>query len=152
MAAVGALAAFLMILIGSADVVATQICVRPIKNTYELTEALLVILVFGGLSFSQMKRKHFRVEIFYLKMGPYWKKIIDIVNLMIGLVLFILLTWKSAALFWESWIIRETAPTIYPFPLYPAKLAMLLGCVAMVYQFLSDLIFDFKSFNQKPER
>ena len=75
----------------------------------------------------------------------------ELFGVLIGTVFFILLTWKSATFFWQSWLMKESEPSLIRFPIYPSKLVMLLGAGLMTLQLLLDL-YQAASVVLKPEQ
>ena len=63
-------AILIMMVIGGMDVIMTKLFNSPVPMTVELTETLLVALVFGGLAHAQSHRQHVRIEMLVMKMSP----------------------------------------------------------------------------------
>ncbi len=56
--------------LGTADVVGTQFFGQPVHGALEITESTMVVIVFGALTYAQIRRNHIRVELFYTRVGP----------------------------------------------------------------------------------
>ena len=56
--------------LGAGDVVGTQFFGWPIHGALEITESTMVLIVFGGLAYAQIRRSHIRVELLYSHMPP----------------------------------------------------------------------------------
>ena len=56
--------------LGTADVIGTQVFGQPVHGALELTESTMVVIVFGALTYAQIRRNHIRVELFYTRVGP----------------------------------------------------------------------------------
>jgi TRAP-type C4-dicarboxylate transport system permease small subunit len=55
--------------LGTADVVGTQFFGQPVHGALEITESTMVVIVFGALTYAQIRRNHIRVELFYTRVG-----------------------------------------------------------------------------------
>jgi TRAP-type C4-dicarboxylate transport system permease small subunit len=135
---IASLAIVVMALIGGADVVGTKVLNIPVPGTFEITENLMVVLVFGGLAYAQVLKRHVRVEFLLRLLPPKGRVLLELLGLLIGDVYFTLLTWRCYLLFLESWLGRELGPSVIGFPIYPSKFLMLLGSGLMTLQLLID--------------
>ena len=54
--------------LGTADVVGTQFFGQPVHGALEITESTMVVIVFGALTYAQIRRNHIRVELFYTRL------------------------------------------------------------------------------------
>ncbi len=128
--------------LGTGDVVGTQFFGVPIHGVLEITESTMVLIVFGGLAYAQLRRKHIRVEIIYSHMGPRVRAGMDIVTDLAALIFFGFLLSEAVVEGLTSWRIRETADGLIQFPLYPARWILIAGTVLLLLQFVLDLIRD----------
>lgn len=146
LANISSLATVIMILMGAADVIGTKLFNTPVPATYETTETLMVALVFGGLAYAQLRKRHIQVELVTSRLPPRVRSFLDLIGLLIGTVFFILLTWRGAIFFWRSWLMGECEPSLIRFPIYPSKLVLLIGAGLMTMQLLIDLYHTAASF------
>lgn len=77
--------------LGAADVVGTQFFGRPVHGALEITESTMVVIVFGALTYAQIRRNHIRVELFYTRMGPRMQGAMDAFADVMAIVFF----WSS---------------------------------------------------------
>lgn len=138
---VGMLAA---VFLGTADVVGTQFAGQPVPGALELTESTMVLIVFGALTYAQIRRAHIRVELLYTKVGPRARVAMDILAELAALVFFSLLTWQSIGEAEYSWSIDEATVGLVRFPLYPARWILVIGAVLLIVQLLLDLYRDLR--------
>ena len=138
---VGMLAAMFL---GTADVVGTQFFGRPVVGALELTEATMVLIVFGALAYAQIRRKHIRVELVYTHVPPRGRAAMDAFGHGLALVFFGLLLWLSIdeALF--SLSIGEATVGLVRFPLYPARFILVAGTALMIVQLVLDIVLDIR--------
>jgi len=127
--------------LGVADVVGTYFG-HPVPGAYELTESTMVLVVFGGLTYAQIQRKHIRVELLYLRMGPRAQSTMDIIADIAALVFFGLLTWQGWNEAAYSIQINEATSGNVRFPLYPARILLVFGAGLFLIQMALDLIED----------
>lgn len=141
-AVASSLGILIMILMGTVDTLGTKLFDSPLPTTVEATETLMVVLLFGGLAYAQLERRHIRVELLVTRLPNKWQGILMFAGNIFGAAFFTLLTYYSVLLFWHSWIIRESAPSIVRFPIYPAKFFMIIGAGMMTLQLVMDLIVE----------
>lgn len=127
--------------LGVADVVGTYFG-HPVPGAYELTESTMVLVVFGGLTYAQIKHKHIRVELLYLRMGPRVQSTMDILADIAALVFFGLLAWQGWNEAAYSIEINEATSGLIRFPLYPARILLVFGVGLFLVQMALDLIDD----------
>jgi TRAP-type C4-dicarboxylate transport system permease small subunit len=112
----------------------------PIPGTLELSESVIVMIIFLTIPFCQMTSGHIRVTFLIEKMPAkirMWLK--HITNIMV-IVYFSMLCWRSWLIAWYSWSIKETSWGSYPIPLYPAKFSVSVGSGLMAIYLLLILI------------
>lgn len=132
--------------LGTADVIGTQMFGMPIAGARELTESTMVLIVFGALTYAQIKRSHIRVEIIYLAVGPRAKAAMDVFAGLCALLFFGLLLWQAydEAIF--SMQIGEATVGLIRFPLYPARWILVAGTALMIVRLALDLFLDIDRF------
>lgn len=136
------LSTFLMMLIGAADVLATYLWNQPVPAALELTESLMVVVVFMALAYTQSRRQHIAVELLYQRFPPNVQRGLTVLAGLLGGVMFGLVAWQGWVLFWESWMIREYASGIVLFPVYPSKACFALGASLMTVQVVRDVLLE----------
>jgi len=139
LAGAAAVATLLMVVIGTADVIAMAIFNTAVPAAYEGTEALIVCLGFGGIAYAQASKSHFKVEMFVRHLSVKIRKILDLFGSIIGFIFFSIFTWQSALYFWQSWLIKESEQGLVEFPIYPAKFMMFIAIGFMTLQLLVDI-------------
>ncbi len=112
---------------GGLDVIFTAALGKPIPMVYELTEALMVLVVFLSLGHLQLSDSHIAMEFLQARLGPGGRRVHGVVVQVVALVCFGALIWQAWLMAWESWTLREHSVGLYPFPLYPAKFAVVIG-------------------------
>jgi TRAP-type mannitol/chloroaromatic compound transport system permease small subunit len=138
----GATGMIVSMLLGVADVVGTKFLDYPVPGTLEFTESTMVLIVFGALAFTQSRRGHIRVEIFYNMGSPRAKSLMEVFTHLVGLVYFSLLAWTGFQEAIYSWDLGEATMGTIRFPLYPARFMLAIGVSLLILQLIADLLED----------
>ena len=139
LAYLGAVALFGTMCLTAADVIGRYVFNTPILGVFELTEFLVLILIFSFLAYTQSQKTHVAVELL-LKIFP--KRIqafIEVVNHVICLVLMILITWMGFKKALELMEVGEASPNL-GIPDYPFVFFLTVGCTIMCLEYLRDII------------
>jgi TRAP-type mannitol/chloroaromatic compound transport system permease small subunit len=131
----------LLILVVVYDVVARYVFNAPTIWGYEVGIALGMSLYCFGYAYTESKRGHVRVDVFYVHMPPRGRAIIDAVG---GFVFFlptiglvVLAAWDKM---WWSWNIMEKSVEGYWYPpWYPLRTMIFLGFTLLLIQGLVNL-------------
>jgi len=131
----------LLVLVVVYDVVARYAFNSPTIWGYEVGIALGMSLYCFGYAYTESKRGHVRVDVFYVHMPPRGRAIIDAVG---GLVFFlptiglvVLAAWDKM---WWSWSIMEKSVEGYWYPpWYPLRTMIFLGFTLLLIQGLVNL-------------
>lgn len=141
----GGLGLMISMFLGVGDVIGSLFN-KPLPGALEATESTMVLIVFGGLAYAQIRRRHLRVELAYLKAGPKMRSVMDIIASLSGILFFVLLIWQGFNEAMFSYAISESTSGLVRFPLYPARFALVLGAALLVLQLLVDLVRAIVSF------
>ena len=136
---VGMIAAML---VGVADVVGTEFLGRPVLGTLEFTESTMVLVVFGALAYAQERRAHIRVELLYSHVGPRGKSLMEAVTHIVAFIFFALVAWQGYVELLYSWEIKESTMGSVRFPLYPARVLLLVGVALLLLRLAIDIAQD----------
>ena len=137
--------------LGVADVVGTYLG-HPVPGVFEVTQSAIVLIVFGGLTYAQIRSSHIRVEIFYLRAGPKWRSTMDVVTLSSAILFFALLAWQGYREAQYSWEIGEVTSGLIEFPLFPARVTLAFGALLFVCQLLLELTSAVLTFGNELEQ
>ena len=125
---------FLMMLI-TVDVLSRLFFNKPLRGTPELVRFSLVIIAFLQLPYVLWKDTHVRSTVFYDKVGPMGKDIIDILAAVIGIVVFVMLIRSSINPFLQSIRVGEfEGEGALRIPATPARAFLIAGSGFMVLQ------------------
>ena len=130
--------------LGTADVIGTQFFGQPVHGALELTESTMVVIVFGALTYAQIRRNHIRVELFYTRAGPRAQGLMDVFSDLMALLFFGLLLWQASFEAIFSFGIDESTFGLIRIPLWPARFILVGGTALLIVQLLFDLVTDLK--------
>lgn len=86
----------LLMLLTVANVILRDVFNKPIRGTPELSEFMMVIVIFLALAWCAVTRKHVRVELIVTHFSSRVQKILESITLLITLGTFVIITWQSA--------------------------------------------------------
>ena len=139
---VGGIGMLMSMFLGVADVIGTQVLHVAVPGPFEITESTMVVIVFGALTYAQIRRAHIRVELLYTRMGPRVQAALDVLAGLCGLVFFGLLLWQAWMEAEYSLQIGESTDGLIRFPLYPARIVLAAGTGLLVLRLALDVIMD----------
>ena len=138
----GTLGMIAAMLVGVADVVGTEFLGRPVLGTLEFTESTMVLVVFGALAYAQERRAHIRVELLYSLVGPRGKSFMEAVTHIVAFIFFALVAWQGYVELLYSWEIKESTMGSVRFPLYPARVLLIVGVALLLLRLAIDIAQD----------
>jgi TRAP-type C4-dicarboxylate transport system permease small subunit len=139
---VGGVGMLVSTLLGTADVIGTQIFGQPVHGALELTESTMVVIVFGALTYAQIRRNHIRVELIYMRVGPRVQAAMDVFAHSMAVLFFSLLLWQAINEAIISVQLDESTFGLIRFPLWPARIILAVGTGLLILQLVLDLIRD----------
>ena len=139
---IGGVGMLMSMFLGVADIVGTQMLLIPVPGPRELTESTMVLIVFGALCYTQIRRQHIRVELVYFQMGPRVRAAMDVVTDLCAIAFFSLILWQGWLEAQYSLQIGEATTGLIRFPLWPARFTLVAGCALMILQLVLHLIED----------
>ena len=120
-AAAGWAALGFMAVIGAADVIGTAFFNEPIAGTFELSKQALAIVVFFGLLFTQIQQRHIVIDIVTERIHGRKARFLGAFSMTATTAAIGLIAVQTVPLFLASWRIRESAPGLLDFPIWPVK-------------------------------
>ena len=136
-------AILLMMLVGAADVIMTNLNLfgfasRPIPATTEFMATMMVVAVFLGLSLAQQRRSHIQMDVSQFA-GPAVRRPLEALHHLSHGLLYGLIAafgWSAAG---HAFEVGEFAAGAYDFPIWPARLILAAGASLMTVQCAVDL-------------
>jgi TRAP-type mannitol/chloroaromatic compound transport system permease small subunit len=135
-----AIAVLLSMVVGTVDVIGTQLFLSPLHGATESITELMVILVFLALPHVQRARANIRVELLYSHFGARTRSALDAVAAIAGFAFFGLVFWQGIEAATFSWRINESTMSFVRIPIYPAKFSILVGAGLMILQLVVDMV------------
>jgi TRAP-type C4-dicarboxylate transport system permease small subunit len=129
----------LMMLLTTVDVVMRYIFNRPITGAPELSELLMVVLVFPALAWNTVDRNQIRVDILVNSWRPKTRLVMEICTLTLTLATYGVLTWQSGI---ESAATTDTSSLLsVPESIFRwvATVGFTLLCVTIVAVIIEDI-------------
>jgi TRAP-type C4-dicarboxylate transport system permease small subunit len=138
----GGVGMLLSMFLGVADIIGTQVLLMPIPGPREITESTMVLIVFGALAYTQVRRAHIRVELLYSTRGPKTQAAMDVFADIAAIIFFSLMLWQAVLEVQFSYRIGEATFGAVRFPLLPARIFLAFGVGLMVVRLILDLVID----------
>ena len=127
-----------MMLLATVDVIGRYFFNSPVLGAYEMTEYLMLILVFSFLALAQSARVHISVDIVFNRLPRRLQHVLDRLNHLICLLMMVLVSWMSIQRIWELKRTGE-ASVLLKIPDYPFAVFLVIGCLAFCIEFFKSV-------------
>jgi TRAP-type C4-dicarboxylate transport system permease small subunit len=134
---------FFMIIISIADVFSRHLLGQAIAGVFELSEVLMVLVVFLGLGAAQKEGSHIRAELVISHFSGRVRNGLDLFAHVLGFLFWAILFTQCAAKALESWSTGEYKEGLMKFPIWPARWAIAVGLLLICLQLLLDIYRTF---------
>ena len=131
---------FVMIFPTTVDVVLRYVFNAPLPEMFQLTEFMMVGVVYLGIAYVQQLKDHIKIEIATEWMPQKGQDILDLLGHLVGLFIFGLITWQTGRQAWEAWDTQDYTMGIVQFPLWPAKSLLPIGIGLFCLRLFLDLL------------
>ena len=139
LAYVGAVSLFGIMCLTTADVGGRYLFNAPILGVFELTEFMILILIFSFLAYTQSKKSHVAVDLLVSLFPKKLQRYIALFNHFLCLILMGLITYMGFRRALELVEFGEASPNL-GVPHYPFVFFLVLGCVVMCIEYIRDLL------------
>lgn len=139
LAYVGAASLFAMTCLTTADVVGRYVFNKPITGALEVTEFMVLILIFSFLAYAQSQKSHVTVDLLLERFPEKIRKYVKIFNHLVCLGLMGLITWMGYQRAMELLEYGEASPNL-EVPHYPFVFFLVLGCLVMCIEYIRNCI------------
>jgi hypothetical protein len=99
---IAAVLLFILMVLGTIDVIGRYVFNAPIVGTMERGQVLLALMVFLSWGYTQIKKGHVRVELFIARFPPRIRAVMDFATTFLTLIFFILIVWQSTVMAFET--------------------------------------------------
>jgi TRAP-type mannitol/chloroaromatic compound transport system permease small subunit len=128
-------------LLGTVEVLGTSLLGMPLPSVREISSEALVLLIFGGFGYAQLRDEHVAVDLFYSRFTPRIKHVVRIFSRVLGLSLFAVFTARLGASAWNSYEIGERASALIAFSIWPFKALASVGSGIAALEYLRQLLY-----------
>lgn len=144
MGLISSLATFAMMVLVVCNVASRYLINRPITGTLEITESLLVVVIFLSVGITQYDGGHIRVTLLTRRMSPRFAHVANIICMLCGGAFFAWCAYATWYFALQSYSFDEHEWGSIVFPLYPVKFIIFAGMVMLAIQFLLDAIAEYQ--------
>lgn len=123
-----------------ADVVGRAVFNHPIHGATELSELLLVAMVFFGLAAAQQGRQNYAIDIATRHLPKGVQSALEVFGYLFCLAVTVALAWFATNQAISSFQRGEAGFGIFPFPIWPARFVLAVGLWLLALQFLCDVL------------
>ncbi len=124
------------------DVIARYFFSRPTNFGFDLSIWLTGFAAFLSGGYCLLHKEHIRVDIFYAKLSPRAKSLVDIFTGILLLLIVIALVWFGGARVWQLYQMGSVASTGFNIPLWIKWSIVPLGGILLGLQGIINLIND----------
>jgi TRAP-type mannitol/chloroaromatic compound transport system permease small subunit len=133
-----------------AGIIMWEIILRTFFNLPTIWAHELSLMVFGALSvlagaYAHKYRGHVNMDLFYSRLSPRGKMIMDLITFPFFLCFCGILLWKGWGFAWRSIVIWEYSQSNWAPLIWPIKLTIPLGALLIILQGVSNLLSDITS-------
>jgi len=128
------------------DVVGRYIFNKPLWGAYELSLIFLIYITFWGIAFVQSRGGHMRLGFLWQRFGLRGKATLDLLTVLIGLFLFVIITWQGWSYAVESWVMKESSMGAWEVPYFPARIGLAIGAMLLLVQYVIDVVRNVAQF------
>jgi len=136
---IGAGVIALMMMLTVADIIGRRFLSKPVSGTYELSEFLLVIVVFFSIAHCEFLKGHITVDLAVSRLQPKTQDIVNSIMYLFFLVMFCLLTWQLYLHGMKVWR-NGLESGILGVPVSPFVFVAALGCCLLSLVVLTHLL------------
>ncbi|NOQ96069.1 MAG: TRAP transporter small permease subunit [Desulfobacterales bacterium] len=133
---------FCMMLLTIADVFLRKVFSQSILGTVEVTEFMMVILLFFAVTQTEILDGHVRVDLIMSRFGERTQTLVDTITQLVCFLLFGLFTWSTLVYAAKMRASGEVSQDLW-LPVYPFIYVVALGCALLA---LSLLIKSFMAY------
>lgn len=147
----GGFATLMVMIVIILDVAGRTFFNAPIPGGNELSELLLVVLIFLGLAAAQQGRNHYTVDIVTHLLGPVAQRRLETIGMVVSLLVVGLLAWLSAKHAWQAMLQGESSYGTISFPIWPARVVIAFGLGLLALQLIIDIVKTLCSLDRPAE-
>lgn len=120
----------------------------PTLWAWDVNAQLFMSATILGGGYVLLHDAHVRVDVLYSRVSRRKKAIFDLVSFTLAAFVLGLMTWELADMAWTSWLNKERGHSLFAPPIYPVKLAFLIGVFLLLLQTVAHVYGIIRSLNQ----
>jgi TRAP-type C4-dicarboxylate transport system permease small subunit len=130
---------FLMMVEVTCDVLGRYVLNSPIKGSVDFGELMMAVVVFCGIAYTALTKRHVRVDLVSSRVSPRIRRVLDSVAFFISAGIYSLIAWQLGIRAWEDVVSPpgEITQLLY-IPLAPFIFVAAFGSLMLCLEFLID--------------
>ena len=128
----------LMMFLTTADVVGRYLFKRAIVAAHDVTELMMVVVIFLGLAYTASVKGHVSVDVLTSRFPSPTRTVLDKIMSLLSIVVFATIAWRLGSNAWSSYRLGAGTPTV-GIPISPFLFLASIGCTLLCVQLLIDL-------------
>lgn len=137
---ISCVAVLIMTILTTVNVISRYCLKESIIGVYEFTGAIMILVVFLGVAYTQAHKAHVVVDLFVAKLKPAGRAVSDISNTIICLFVVVVMIWRSITqtmFFIENNSVTNQSIAI---PSAPFGVIIVVGCILFALVYLRDIM------------
>ena len=126
---------FLMMLLTITDVFLRKVFSKSILGTVEITEFMLVVVIFFALAHTEVLNGHVKVDLVMSRAGKRTQGVVDMITQFVCFILVGLITWSTLIYSEKMRVSGEVSQDVW-IPVYPFVYVVALGCAVLAVTLL----------------
>jgi len=126
---IAALAVITCSLLATVDTIGLWLFHRPVASVVELSQMLLVVIVFMGLGAAERDGDHIAVAIVRDRLPPGGRRLADLVVQAVSTLVYLAIAAAGFAAAMRSFEVQEFSDGLLPFPIYPIRFLLVFGAL-----------------------
>ena len=139
MSHVASVVLFLMMVLTILDVVLRKLLSKSILGTVEVTEFMLVFVIFLTLALTQIMNGHVKVDLVMSRFGERAQGIVDMITQLICFILTVVITWSTLIYSEKMRLSHEVSQDLW-LPVFPVIYVVALGFALLALTLLIKFI------------
>ena len=136
---VGMVVLIIMMMLTVADVLMRYIWNSPILGVFELTEYMMVPIVFFSWAWCAKKGGNVQVDLLVKRLNPTAQKALHVVTYVFSALIIFIIGWQNLLETKEVWAVRRVSDML-AVPAYPFYLVLTIGCFLLGLVLLLSMV------------
>ena len=130
------------------EVISRFVFQTPTVWALEISEYLLLWLVFVSIGYTTLIKAHVRVELIVIRLPKKVQAICGLISSIIGFIYSLFLTWAGWRFAWQAYQMHMTGPSQIAVPLFPILIIIPIGACLFCLQFLVQIGGEIAAFSK----